>query len=68
MAERHGARLAPVLAADPELDVGLRASPPLHGDSHEVSDAVLVDDLERVALEDPVLEVVRQELALRVVA
>jgi len=36
--------------------------------TQKIADAVLVDRLERVALQDPVLEVVREELALRVVA
>ena len=57
VAERDRARLAAVLAADPELDARLRASPALDADPHEVADAVLVDHLERVALEDAVLEV-----------
>ena len=68
VAERDRARLAAVLAADPELDARLRASPALDRDPHEVADPVLVEHLERVPLEDAVLEVVREELALRVVA
>ena len=48
--------------------VRLRAAAALDGDPHEVADAVLVDHLERVPLEDAVLEVVREELALGVVA
>src|SRR5206468_6094502 len=55
-------------AADPELDSGLRSSPTLDADAHEVADAVLVEHLERVPLEDSVLEVVREELAFGVVA
>ena len=68
MAERDRRRLAAVLAADPELQVFLRASPPLHGDPHQVAHSALVEDLERVALEHAVLEVVGEELPFRVVA
>ena len=67
MAERDRARLAAVLAADPELDLGLRGPPALDRDPHQVADAVLVEHLERVPLEDPVLEVEGEELALGVV-
>ena len=55
VAERDRARLAAVLAADAELELGLRAAAALDGDAHQVADAVDVDRLERVALEDPVL-------------
>ena len=68
MTERDRVRLAAVLPTDPELDRRLRAPPPLHGDSHQVADALLVDHLERIPLEDSVLEVVREKLALSVVA
>ena len=47
---------------------GLDAAPALDGDPHEVADPVLVEHLERVPLQDPVLEVVGEELALGVVA
>ena len=63
MAERDRLRLAAVLAADAELEVVADAAAALDGDPHQVADAVLVDRLERVALEDAVLEVVRQEAA-----
>src|SRR5437588_3501978 len=66
VAERDRARLAAVLAADTELELRLRAPPPLDGDPHQVADAVDVDHLERIALEHPVLEVARQELALSI--
>src|SRR5215210_7480043 len=68
VAERDRLRLAAVLAADAELEVLLDAAPALDGDAHQVADAVLVEELERVALEHAVLEVARQELALGVVA
>ena len=67
MAERHRARLAAVLAADAERGSGFTPSP-LHGDPHQVADAFAIERLERVPLEHAVLEVVRQELALGVVA
>src|SRR4029078_1770628 len=60
--------LAAVLAADAELEVVLRAPAALDGDPHQVADALLVENLERVALAHAVLEVARQELALGVVA
>ena len=68
MAERDRARLAAVLAADPHLELGLAAAAALDRDPHQVADAVLVEHLERVALEDAVLEVVGEELPLGVVA
>ena len=46
----------------------MRAAAALDADPHQVADALLVEHLERVALEDPVLEVVGEELALGVVA
>ena len=68
VAERHRPRLSPVLAADSHLQVVLHAAAALDRDSHQLADALLVDHLERVALEHAVLEVARQELALGVVA
>ena len=56
-----------MLAADAELDAFLGASAPLDRDPHQVADPALVERLERVPLEHAVLEVARQELALRVV-
>ena len=67
MAERHRAGLAAVLAADAHLQVLLHAAPALDRDPHQVADALLVDNLERVPLEDARLEVAREELALGVV-
>ncbi len=57
-----------MLAADAELDLGIDAARPLDGEAHEVADAAYVQRLERVRSEDAVFEVVRQELALGVVA
>ena len=47
---------------------GFAASPAFDRDPHQVAHAVLVEHLERVALEDSVLEVEGEELALGVVA
>jgi len=52
MAEGDGAGLAAVLAADAEFDVGAGLSAKVDGDLHQLSDAVAVDRLERVAGED----------------
>ena len=68
VAELDRRRLAPVLAADAELEVGLGAAPALDADAHQVADAITVERLERVALDDAVFEIERQELPLRVVA
>src|SRR4051812_45884115 len=57
VAERDRARLAAVLAADPELDLLFRTTAALDRDPHQVADSVLVQHLERVALEHVVLEV-----------
>src|SRR6516165_1838576 len=62
LAERDRLRVASVLPADAELDPVLHAAPTLDGDPHEVADAGRIQRLERVALEDPVLQVLRQEL------
>src|ERR1700693_1430783 len=64
--DRRG--LAAVLATDAHLQVLLHAPAALDGDPHQLPYPTLVEDLERVPLEDAVLEVARQELALRVVA
>ena len=68
VAEGDRARLAAVLPADPELDPGLRPPAALDRDPHEIPHSVLVQHLERVPLEDAVLEVEGEELALGVVA
>jgi len=57
-----------VLAADPELDPRLRAPAALDRHAHQLAHALDVEHLERVALEDALLEVVGEELPLRVVA
>ena len=68
MAEGDRARLAAVLAADTELELGLDAAAALDRDLHQLADTLGVEHLERVALEDAVLEVEGEELALGVVA
>ena len=68
MAEGHRGRIAAVLPADAKLDVVLDAARPLDRELHQGTDALLVERLERVALEHAVLQVARQELALGVVA
>src|SRR5262245_7117854 len=68
VAEFDRTRLATVLAADTEVDLGLRSSSPLDRDPHQVADTLLVERLERVPVEHAFLEVEGEELALRVVA
>src|SRR5262249_42674801 len=68
VAERDGGRRAAVLAPDGELGAVLRLPAALDRDPHELADSIAVERLERVAREDLVLEVVREELALGVVA
>src|SRR4051812_5424784 len=53
-------RVAAMLAADPELDVGTRAPPLVDRDLHQARDRV-VERLERVEREDPVLDVLEEE-------
>ena len=56
-----------MLAADPELDVGPRRAALVDRDLHQPGDRV-VEGLERVDRQDPVLDVLEQEAALGVVA
>ena len=60
--------IAAVLAADPELEVGTCLAADPRREADEPSDARLVDRLERRAVDDPLLEVVREEARLDVVA
>jgi len=57
-----------VFPADAELQVRLHPASTLDRDPHQVADAADVDRFERVLLQNAVLEVVRQELPLRIVA
>ncbi len=68
MEERDRGRVAAVLAADAELEVGLDRASALGPERHELADALLIDRLERVLLEHAVLEVDREEPVLGVVA
>src|SRR5215210_4279994 len=68
VAEGDALRLAAVLAADAELDLLTRAAAALDRDPHQIPHPALVERLEGVRLQHAVLEVVREELALRVVA
>ena len=52
MAESHGPGLAPVLAADPHVDPGIRLPAEVHGGLHEPPHAVLVEDLEGIVVVD----------------
>ena len=68
MEELHRCRVPAVLAADAELEPGPRRAAALHPDPHELADAIDVDARERVALDDPGLQVGGQERRLRIVA
>src|SRR5688572_18636198 len=52
-----------MLAADAELEAGLRAPPPLGGQRDQLADSVLVDRDEGVALEDSLLDIMGEEAA-----
>src|ERR1043166_4798652 len=67
VAEGYRARLAAVLAADADLEAGLRRAPALRADLHQLADAVAVQDLERVVGQNLHLDVLREEAA-RIVA
>ena len=56
-----------MLAADAELELGVGLAAALGPEVHELADAALVDRLERVALEQALLEVRRHHPALDVV-
>src|SRR5919106_5490740 len=68
VAEGDRAAVAAVLAADSELDLGIDSAGALDGDPHQVADPASVERLERVCLEDAVLEIAGEEHPLRVVA
>src|SRR6185295_626977 len=67
VAELHRRRLTAVLPANADLEVGPGAPAQPHRELDELADALLVEYLERVVLEDPVLHIEREEPA-RVVA
>src|SRR5881628_687028 len=68
MAERDRRRITAVLATDSDLEVGPRLASALDGDAHHRSDAVAVEHLEWVRGDDLLLDVLREEALLRVVA
>src|SRR5512137_2281122 len=61
VAELDRGRLAAVLAADAQLDPGPRLPALLDGHTHELADAVAVEDLERVLGVDLLLDVRAEE-------
>ena len=63
MAEFDRRRFAAVLAADAALEHRALAAALEYGLADQLSHAVLVEDLERVVLQDALVEVDRQELA-----
>ena len=61
MAEFHRARFAAVLAADTTLELRFYAAAFEYGFAHQLADAVLVEHLERVVLQDAFFDVNGQE-------
>src|SRR5438105_3147631 len=68
MAERDRRRIAAVLATDTDLEVRAGLAALLDGDAHHRADALAVEHLERVARDDLLLHVLREERLLRIVA
>src|SRR5213593_1935855 len=62
--EEDGVGVAAVLAAHPRLEVGADAPGQFQAPGHQLADALLVDGLERVGREDPLVEVARHEPGL----
>src|SRR5690606_20510629 len=61
MAEIDTGGIAAVLSADAHLQVGAAAASLLHAHPDQFADALLVNGLERVLLQDPFLQVNREE-------
>src|SRR6266566_5733954 len=61
VAELHRRGLAPVLAADPDLQLVAAAAAQPHRELDQLAHAVLVEHLERIVLENTVLHVERQK-------
>src|SRR6266513_5576041 len=61
--ELYRRRLAAMLPADADLELGPRAPAQLDGQLDELADALLIEHLERVVPQDAVLHVERQEPA-----
>ena len=67
VAEVDTARVAAVLAADPDLEITAAPAPELDADLHQPSDTALVDGRKRIAREYALLQVLAQEAGLGVV-
>src|SRR6266545_1270596 len=63
VAELHRGRLAAVLAADADLEMGPDLPAPLDADLHHLADPLLVEHGERVGRQQLLVEVEREELA-----
>src|SRR5205814_7134636 len=63
VAELHRARLAAVLAANPDLQIGASAPAQPHRDLDELADPFLVEHLEGVLVQDTVLDIEGEEPA-----
>ena len=50
-----------MLAAQPEFEVGAGLAAQLGGHLYQLADAVAIEDLERIVLNDVVLQIVRQK-------
>src|SRR3989475_5229679 len=61
-------RVPAVLAANPDLEIRADFAPALDAHPHQLAHALAVNRLERVVRQDALLDVVEQELGLRVVA
>src|ERR1051325_8299728 len=61
--EADGIGGSAVLAADADLEVRVRSAAALRAELHQLPDALLVDRLERVLLQDFLVDVLRQERA-----
>jgi hypothetical protein len=57
-----------VLAADADFEVGVGCAPALHGHLDQLADAFLVEDAERIGLEDLLVFIVLRELRVVVAA
>ena len=68
MAEGDALRVATVLAADADLQIRLGGPTLLDSDPHQLPDAGDVEHLERVLRKDLAVDVLHQELPLRIVA
>src|SRR5207249_6031354 len=65
--ELDACRIPAMFAADPDLEIPPDLATLLHAHPHELADAGAVDRLERIVREDALLDVVQEELRLRVI-